>query len=56
MISNFIRWILTLALIYGSYTETGHWTALMLLSIAIAIEIIGRRLTFKGLKSSRKNS
>ena len=26
--SNWIRWILSIALIYGVYTETVHWTAL----------------------------
>ena len=36
-----IRIILTLALIYGAYTETGIWTALSLFLIFIGMEIHG---------------
>lgn len=39
--SKAIRVILTLALIYGAYTETGIFTALSLLLIYIAIESQG---------------
>lgn len=35
----FIRWILTLILIFGSYRETGFYTALSLFLIFVAIEI-----------------
>ena len=34
-----IRLALTLAMIYGAYTETGIWTALCLLLILVAIEL-----------------
>ena len=37
--SKIIRAILTLALIYGAYTETGVFTALSLLLIFVAIEL-----------------
>ena len=37
--SKVIRFILTLALIYGAYTETGVFTALSLLLIFVAIEL-----------------
>lgn len=39
--SKVIRFILTLALIYGAYTETGVFTALSLLLIFVAIELNG---------------
>ena len=39
-IAFIIRGILTFALIYGAYTETGIWTALCLLGIWIAIEAL----------------
>ena len=38
-VRTLIRYVLTLLLIYGSYTETGKFTALALLLIFIAIEI-----------------
>ncbi len=34
-----IRWVLTLALIYGSYTETGILTAMSLFMIFVGIEL-----------------
>ena len=36
---NIIRWILTLALLYGVYTETGIFTTLMAFLIAVGIEV-----------------
>ena len=39
--SMIIRIILTLALIYGAYTETGVFTALSLFLIFVAIEAKG---------------
>ena len=39
--SKVIRAILTLALIYGAYTETGIFTALSLLLIFVALESQG---------------
>lgn len=39
--SKVIRAILTLALIYGAYTETGIFTALSLLLISVALEAQG---------------
>ena len=39
--SKVIRFILTLALIYGAYTETGVFTTLSLLLIFVAIELNG---------------
>ena len=38
VMQHIIRGILTLALIYAAYTETGIWTALNLLGCWIAIE------------------
>ena len=35
-----IRWILTVFLILGAYTETGIWTCISLFLIFIAIEIM----------------
>ena len=37
--SNWIRWILSIALIYGVYTETVHWTALAITFIMLSFEI-----------------
>lgn len=39
--SKVIRAILTLALVYGAYTETGIFTALSLLLIFVALEAQG---------------
>lgn len=39
--SKIIRFILTLALVYGAYTETGVFTALSLLLIFVSIELNG---------------
>ena len=39
-IPRIIRYCLTLLLIYGAYTETGKWTAISLIGISIAIEIL----------------
>jgi len=39
-----IRYVLTLLLIYGAYTETGIWTALNFFLIFIAVEVMGRRI------------
>jgi hypothetical protein len=39
--SKVIRFILTLAFVYGAYTETGVFTALSLLVIFVAIELQG---------------
>jgi hypothetical protein len=36
----FIRWLLTLALIYGAYRETGPFTAVSLFLIFVSIELI----------------
>ena len=44
-IHRIIRGVLTLALIYGAYTETGIWTALNFLGCWIAIE--GLSLNFR---------
>ena len=35
-----IRLILTLALLYGVYTETGIWTTIALALIALSLEIL----------------
>ena len=35
-----IRALFTLALIFGVYTETGHWTALSFLFLFLYIEFI----------------
>ena len=40
MIVFIIRWVLSIALIYGAYAETGKWTALCLLLIFISIEML----------------
>jgi len=40
-----IRFVLTLALVYGAYTETGKWTALSFLLVFIAIELICSTIT-----------
>ncbi len=33
-----LRWVLTIALIYGAYTETGHWTTVCLVGIFLYVE------------------
>ncbi len=35
-----IRWILTIALIYGVYVETGAWTTLFALLVFLRAELI----------------
>ena len=40
-IQKIIRYVLTLLIIYGAYTETGTWTALSLFLIFMGIEING---------------
>ena len=40
-----IRCILTLALLYGAYTETGIWTTLSLLLIFLNFEIVAYNTT-----------
>lgn len=50
--SKVIRAILTLALIYGAYTETGIFTALSLLLIFVALEAQGR-LTKRALDAAK---
>ena len=37
--TNIIRYIFTLALVAGVYTETGTWTAIAVLLIALNIEL-----------------
>lgn len=39
-IRKYVRWLFTIALLYGVYTETGIFTTWILLNICIAIEII----------------
>lgn len=39
-IQNLIRWILTAALLYGVYTETGIWTAISIFLIFAGFEMI----------------
>lgn len=39
LISDVVRYILSLILIYGVYTETGIWTVLFACGSTIAIEI-----------------
>jgi len=36
---KYIRWVLTLMMLYGIYTETGPWTTLAFFLIFVAIEI-----------------
>lgn len=50
--SKIIRWVLTIALTYGAYTETGIFTALSLLLIFVAIEAQGW-LTKRALDEGR---
>ncbi|MBI2758775.1 MAG: hypothetical protein HYX49_08865 [Chloroflexi bacterium] len=50
--SKVIRAILTLALIYGAYTETGIFTALSLLLIFVSIEVQSR-LTKRALDAGQ---
>ena len=40
VIQTFVRWFLTLLLIWGAYLETGLFTAMSLIGIFIATEII----------------
>jgi len=40
-IQKIIRYVLTLLIIYGAYTETGMWTALSLFLIFMGMEING---------------
>ena len=51
MIQSIIRYVLTMALLYGAYTETGIWTTIALLLSVIGIEgnttLIKRRLKWK---------
>ena len=36
-----IRWILTIALIYGVFTETGIFTAISMFLIFVSMELMG---------------
>ncbi len=36
---NYIRWVLSVALLYGVYTETGPWTTLALAFVMLSFEI-----------------
>lgn len=38
-ITDFIRWILFIALMYGIYTETGPWTVVFATLITLNFEI-----------------
>ena len=38
LVKKFLRWALTVVMIYGAYTETGHWTAASLFLIFVGIE------------------
>jgi len=40
MKAHIIRILVTLGLIYGAYTETGVWTTLALLLIAVSVELL----------------
>ena len=40
MTPNIFRWILTALLIYGVYTETGGWTALFCVYVAVSLELV----------------
>lgn len=37
--AKYVRYFLTLLLVYGVYTETGKWTALSFLLVFVAIEV-----------------
>lgn len=50
--SKVIRWVLTIALTYGAYTETGIFTALSLLLIFVGLEANGW-LTKRALDEGR---
>lgn len=39
VVSGIIRWVLTIALLYGVYTETGPWTAIALGLLAFYVEL-----------------
>lgn len=41
MTSRIIRWLLTLCLVYGVFTETGIWTALSFLLVFVFCEATG---------------
>jgi hypothetical protein len=38
--SDFVRWLLSIGLIYGVYTETGYFTTLFAFLSLIAFEIL----------------
>jgi len=42
MIPSIIRYVLTMALLYGAYTETGIWTTVSLLLLFIGFEVQGQ--------------
>lgn len=44
MMKALIRWLLTVALLYGVYRETGKWTVLALLLSALGIELVGAQI------------
>lgn len=50
--SKVIRWVLTIALTYGAYIETGIFTALSLLLIFVGLEANGW-LTKRALDEGR---
>lgn len=43
---KYLRWLLTIVLILGVMTETGIWTALAMMLIFVAIEILSERLAY----------
>lgn len=43
-IISVIRWILTVILIYGIYTETGPWTAGAFILLTVTVEMISNAL------------
>jgi hypothetical protein len=48
-ITTIIRIFLTVALLYGVYTETGIWTTTSLFLTAIGLELAGYIVSKKGL-------
>lgn len=42
---NIVRYVLSIALVIGIYTETGPFTALGFMFIALAFEMMGRILS-----------
>ena len=56
IITTVIRWILSLLLLYGVYTETGKWTVLVLFLMFAALELhlVSLGLISKGLKDSEE--